>query len=54
MELDSGYISFALYSEVSGYFATAHLMDALVDNGKIIEVLQFPMNSRENLLNVVM
>ena len=45
----SGCINFALYDEVSEYGVTAHVMNELVDNGKILEVRRFPVTSCDNL-----
>ena len=49
----SGCINFALYDEVSGYGVTAHFMNELVDNGKIIEVRRFPVAPYDNLPTVL-
>jgi methionyl-tRNA formyltransferase len=49
----SGCINFALYDEVSEYGVTAHVMNELVDNGKILEVRRFPVTPHDNLLTVL-
>ena len=49
----SGCINFALYDEVSEYGVTAHLMNELVDNGKILEVRRFPVTTFDNLTSVL-
>lgn len=45
----SGCVNFALYDEVSEYGVTAHLMNELVDNGKILELRRFPVKPIDNL-----
>jgi methionyl-tRNA formyltransferase len=49
----SGCINFALYDEVSEYGVTAHVMNELVDNGKILEVRRFPVRPYDNLPTVL-
>ena len=49
----SGCINFALYDEVSEYGVTAHVMNELVDNGKIFEVRRFPVTPFDNLPSVL-
>lgn len=49
----SGCINFALYDEVSEYGVTAHIMNEVVDNGKILEVRRFPVTSCDNLTTVL-
>jgi len=49
----SGCINFALYDEVSEYGVTAHVMNELVDNGKILEVRRFPVTRFDNLASVL-
>ena len=49
----SGCISFALYDEVNEYGVTAHVMNELVDNGKILEVRRFPVTLHDNLPTVL-
>ena len=45
----SGCINFALYDNCKIYGVTAHLMDSKIDNGKILEVKRFKINSNDNL-----
>lgn len=49
----SGCINFALYDEVSEYGVTAHVMNELVDNGKILEVRRFPVTPHDDLPTVL-
>jgi len=49
----SGCINFALYDEVNEYGVTAHVMNELVDNGKILEVRRFPVTPHDNLATVL-
>lgn len=49
----SGCINFALYDEVNEYGVTAHIMNELVDNGKILEVRRFPVTPYDNLPTVL-
>lgn len=49
----SGCINFALYDEVNEYGVTAHVMNELVDNGKILEVRRFPVTLHDNLPTVL-
>ncbi len=45
----SGCVNFALYDGVKEYGVTAHVMNEKIDNGTIIEVRRFPVNSFDNL-----
>jgi len=49
----SGCINFALYDEVNNYGVTAHVMNELVDNGRILEVRRFPVTPHDNLATVL-
>ena len=49
----SGCINFALYDEVNEYGVTAHVMNEIVDNGKILEVRRFPVMPFDNLPTVL-
>jgi len=49
----SGCINFALYDEVNNYGVTAHVMNELVDNGRILEVRRFPVTPNDNLVTVL-
>ncbi|MDC3408520.1 formyltransferase family protein [Burkholderiales bacterium] len=49
----SGCINFALYDEVSEYGVTCHVMNELVDNGKILEVRRFPVTPFDDLPTVL-
>jgi methionyl-tRNA formyltransferase len=49
----SGCINFALYDEVNDYGVTAHVMNELVDNGRILEVRRFPVTPHDNLATVL-
>lgn len=49
----SGCVNFALYDEVKEYGVTAHIMNKKIDNGKIIEVRRFPINTSDNLKEVL-
>ena len=49
----SGCINFALYDEVREYGVSAHVMNELVDNGKILEVRRFPVTPYDNLPTVL-
>ncbi|MCP4922571.1 MAG: hypothetical protein GY915_00870 [bacterium] len=49
----SGCINFALYDGVQSYGVTAHIMNAKVDNGNILEVRRFPVNKFDNLPTVL-
>tara|TARA_Y100000748_G_scaffold302422_1_gene304625 strand:+ start:14112 stop:15641 length:1530 start_codon:yes stop_codon:yes gene_type:complete len=45
----SGCTNFALYDEVNTFGVTAHFMNAKVDNGKILEVRNFPVGESDTL-----
>lgn len=45
----SGCINFALYNNANEFGVTAHLMNAQVDNGRILEVRRFPVAPEDNL-----
>ena len=45
----SGCINFALYDEVNEYGVTAHIMNSKVDNGDILEVKRFKIDTNTNL-----
>ena len=49
----SGCINFALYDEVNNYGVTAHVINELVDNGRILEVRRFPVTPHDNLATVL-
>jgi len=49
----SGCVNFALYDEVNDYGVTAHVMNELVDNGRILEVRRFPVTPHDNLATVL-
>lgn len=50
----SGCINFALYDDVTEYGVTAHIINEKVDNGQILEVRRFPVNSCDDLPSVLM
>ena len=45
----SGCINFALYEESQEYGVTAHIVNEKIDNGEIIDVMKFKIDSNESL-----
>jgi methionyl-tRNA formyltransferase len=45
----SGAASWALYNNDSMFGVTAHIINELIDNGAIIDVLEFPIDSEDNI-----
>ena len=49
----SGCVNFALYDDAKEYGVTAHIINEKVDNGDILKVRRFPINSTDNLPKVL-
>lgn len=45
----SGAASWALYNNDTKFGVTAHIINELIDNGEIIDVLEFPINAQDNI-----
>ena len=45
----TGCFNFAIYDSAENYGATAHIMDPLVDRGKIISVKRFPLDVHDTV-----